>query len=118
MTNPFGAPEKTVEQVAEFRQNEEDVILLDVREPMELRLANLGDDIILLPLSALARAREGALPVELTDKNQKIVVFCHTGVRSAQVTAWLKSLGWLNVWSMAGGIDAYARRIDSTIGTY
>ena len=118
MSNPFGAPEKTVDQVAEFRQNEEDVILLDVREPMELRLANLGDDIILLSLSALARAREEALPDELADKNQKIVVFCHTGVRSAQVTAWLMSLGWLNVWSMAGGIDAYARRIDSTIGIY
>ena len=118
MPNPFGAPEKTVEQVAEFRQNEEDVILLDVREPMELRLANLGDDIILVPLSALARAREEALPTELADKNQKIVVFCHTGVRSAQVTAWLMSLGWLNVWSMAGGIDAYARRIDSMIGIY
>ena len=118
MSNPFGAPEKTVEQVAEFRQNEEDVILLDVREPMELRLANLGDDIILVPLSALARAREEALPTELADKNQKIVVFCHTGVRSAQVTAWLMSLGWLNVWSMAGGIDAYARRIDSMIGIY
>ena len=118
MSNPFGAPEKTVEQVADFRQNEEDVILLDVREPMELRLANLGDDSILLPLSALARAREEALPDELVDNNQKIVVFCHTGIRSAQVTAWLISLGWLNVWSMAGGIDAYARRIDSTIGIY
>ena len=118
MSNPFGAPEKSVEQVAEFRQNKEGMILLDVREPMELRMANLCDDIISVPLSVLAHAREGALPAELADKNQKLVVFCHTGVRSAQVTAWLKSLGWLNVWSMAGGIDAYARRIDSTIGRY
>ena len=118
MSNPFGAPEISVEQVAEFRQNKESMILLDVREPMELRLANLGDDIISVPLSELAGAREGALPVDLADKDKKVVVFCHTGVRSAQVTAWLKSLGWLNVWSMAGGIDAYARRIDSTIGIY
>ena len=118
MSTPFDAPEKTVEQVAEFRQIEETVILLDVREPMELRLANLGDEIISVPLSALARTREEALPAELADKSQKIVVFCHTGVRSAQVTSWLKSSGWRNVWSMAGGIDAYARRIDSTIGTY
>ncbi len=118
MSNPYGAPEISVEQVAEYRQNKESIILVDVREPMELRLANLGNDIISVPLSELARAREGALPVELEDKEQKIVVFCHTGVRSAQVTAWLKSIGWRNVWSMAGGIDAYARRIDKTVGKY
>lgn len=118
MSNPFGAPEKSVEQVAEFRQNKESMILLDVREPMELRLTNLGDDIISVPLSVLARAREGALPADLADKDKKIVVFCHTGVRNTQVTAWLKSFGWPNVWSMAGGIDAYARRIEPTIGRY
>ncbi len=59
MPNSFGAPEKSVEQVAEFRQNKESMILLDVREPMELRLANLGDDIISVPLSVLARAGKG-----------------------------------------------------------
>jgi rhodanese-related sulfurtransferase len=118
MPNQFGAPEISVEEVAELRSHQNRLTLLDVREPMELKLANLGDDAICIPLSELARARENAIPGTLQDKETEIVVFCHTGVRSAQVTAWLRSLGWRSVWSMAGGIDAYARRIDSNIGTY
>jgi rhodanese-related sulfurtransferase len=39
-------------------------------------------------------------------------------VRSAQVTLWLQSQGWANVRSMAGGIDAWAKEIDATVGSY
>ena len=85
---------------------------------MELRLANLGPEVLGVPLSQLARSREAALPDSLLDKEAEIVVFCHTGVRSAQVTAWLRTLGWKNVWSMAGGIDAYALEIDPSVGRY
>jgi predicted sulfurtransferase len=34
------------------------------------------------------------------------------------VTAWLAQQGWKNVFSVQGGIDAYARRIDQSIGFY
>ena len=43
---------------------------------------------------------------------------CHTGVRSAQVTAWLRHNGWNNTVSLAGGIAAYAKRIDASVGKY
>lgn len=118
MANPYGAPEISVEEVSKKWSSKASPVLLDVREEMELRLANLGEDIVWVPLSKLARERIDALPQPLQNKEQEIVVFCHTGVRSAQVTAWLRQLGWKNVWSMAGGIDAYARRIDSSIGLY
>jgi rhodanese-related sulfurtransferase len=118
MPNIYGAPEITVEDVAEMRQRKEAFVLLDVREQMELRLANLGQDVLWIPLSDLAARREGALTEEFKDKEATVVVFCHTGVRSAQVTAWLRQLGWENTLSMAGGIEAYATRVDPAVGRY
>lgn len=118
MPNVYGAPEVGVEEVAKMRQRDEDFILLDVREQMELRLANLGQDVVWIPLSDLAARREQALSNDLDDKEKRVVVFCHTGVRSAQVTAWLRQLGWQNAFSMAGGIEAYALRVDPEVGRY
>ena len=118
MPNIYGAPEINVQDVATMRQSGEEFVLLDVREQMELRLANLGQDALWIPLSDLAARREQALTGELDDKEVKIVVFCHTGVRSAQVTAWLHQLGWQNASSMAGGIEAYALRVDPGVGRY
>jgi rhodanese-related sulfurtransferase len=118
MTNIYGAPEITVQEVARLRVEGEPPILLDVREEMELRLANLGDEVVWVPLSKMADERLASLPPELADKNVGAVVFCHTGVRSAQVTAWMLSEGWSNIVSMAGGIEAYALQIDPTVGRY
>ena len=118
MANIYGAPEIGVEDVAQMRQREEDFILLDVREQMELRLANLGQDVLWIPLSDLAARREEALTDAFDDKDVTVVVFCHTGMRSAQVTAWLRQLGWQNAVSMAGGIEAYALKIEPEVGRY
>jgi rhodanese-related sulfurtransferase len=118
MPNVYDAPEIDVQSVARMRESGETFILLDVREQMELRLANLGQDVHWIPLSDLAASREAALTDEFSDKDVTIVVFCHTGVRSAQVTAWLRQLGWENTSSMAGGIEAYARQVDPEVGRY
>ncbi|UCG23356.1 MAG: sulfurtransferase [Chloroflexota bacterium] len=118
MPNIYGAPETEVQEVADKRKRGDAFVLLDVREQMELRLANLGNDVLWIPLSDLAARREAALTEEFDDRDATIVVFCHTGVRSAQVTAWLRQLGWQNTFSMAGGIEAYALQIDSSVGRY
>ena len=118
MSNIYGAPEISVQEVADKRKSGEAFILCDVREQMELRLANLGKDVLWIPLSDMAARREAALTEEFEDRDATIVVFCHTGMRSAQVTAWLRQLGWQNTFSMAGGIEAYAQQVDSSIGRY
>ena len=108
--NPYGVPGLSVQEVAQKRTDEDDFILLDVREPHELNFANLGDEVILVPLSELAQKRLEALPPAVTaDKDADIVVLCHHGTRSAQVVAWLRQQGWQDVWNLRGGIDAYAR---------
>jgi rhodanese-related sulfurtransferase len=119
MPNPYGAPEITVQEVAEKRENEENIILMDVREAHELHMANLGEEVLLVPLSQLAARQLAALPPEIANnKDAEIIAFCHTGVRSGQVTMWLRQQGWPNVLSMAGGIDAYARQVDPDVGLY
>ncbi len=120
MPNPYGAPEVSVHDVAEKQREGEDFLLVDVREPNELELASLPDGAyISMPLSELRERRLEALPEALSkDKQAEVVLFCHKGLRSAQVTVFLRQQGWSNAVSMAGGIDAWAEEIDESVGQY
>jgi len=118
LTNPYGVPGFTASEVAARRARGESFLLLDVREPFELELASLGDDVVNVPLSELAVRREAALPPELADKDAEVIVLCHHGNRSAQVTAWLRSAGYTRVFNMDGGIDDWARAVDPSVGSY
>ena len=119
MPNPYGVPEIEVADVAKLRQDGSNVLLVDVREPEELEIAKIsGDDVVLMPLSRLAAEGEAAIPEALKDQTGNTIVFCHHGLRSAQVVAWLQRQGWENVRSMNGGINRYASEIDETIGFY
>ena len=119
MPNPYGAPEISVKQVDSKRQHGDQFIWLDVREQEELARVSIKDKRIhALPLSGLADRQLAALPDEAQNQQAEIIVFCHHGMRSAQVTAWLRQQGWQNVSSMTGGVAAWAHEIDPTIGTY
>jgi len=71
-----------------------------------------------VPMSGLARAGVKALPASAKTPQAEVFVLCHQGVRSAQVARWLVSEGWKNVFSVSGGIDEYARKIDGSVGSY
>jgi rhodanese-related sulfurtransferase len=115
----FGIPEISVQEVAAKRANDDEFILLDVREAHELTYANLGNGVEHAPLSDIAERRLEALPESVRQgKNAEIIVLCHHGNRSGQVTGWLIQQGWSNVLNMAGGIDAYARQVDASVGRY
>ena len=120
MPNPYGAPEISVHDVAAKQKEESDFLLVDVREPNELELASLPDgDFIKMPLSELRERRLDAVPEDLRqNKELDVVLFCHKGLRSAQVTVFLRQQGWSNAVSMAGGIDAWADEIDESVGKY
>jgi rhodanese-related sulfurtransferase len=115
----FDVPEISVQEVAAKRANDDEFVLLDVREAHELAYANLGEGVDNVPLSDIAERRLDALPESIRqDKDAEIVVLCHHGNRSGQVTGWLLQQGWTNVLNMAGGIDAYARQVDASVGRY
>jgi rhodanese-related sulfurtransferase len=118
MPNSFGAPEIGVQQVNHWLEENVDFMLMDVREPQEYAVRIQAAHVVYAPLSALVEQGLEALPAELLDKEQQIVVFCHHGMRSAQVVMWLQQQGWSNALNMAGGIDAWAAEVDSSVGFY
>jgi len=112
-------PSITVQELVEWMQQRPDVVLLDIREPFELRLARLDDErVVYAPLSILANAGVPALPEPARDPLAEIVVFCHHGVRSVEVVAWLREMGWQRAVNLLGGIEAYASQIDRSVGFY
>ena len=119
MANQFGVPEISPAEVNKKREAGENFLLVDVREAPELNMANLGEGVILMPLSQLAAQRLDAVPEEVSaDKDAEIVVFCHHGARSAQVVAFLQGNGWTNVINMEGGIHQWSSTVSSDVGVY
>ena len=112
-------PEITVAELSEKLKSEDPFILLDVRELHELNFAKLSDPRLeVTPLSSLAREGTKALSEPARAKDATLYVMCHHGNRSSQVTAWLAQQGWKNVFNVRGGIDEYARKVDSSVGFY
>jgi len=112
-------PEITVIELAEKLKSEDPFILLDVRELHELEYAKIEDKRLeVTPMSRMGNEGTEALSESAQSQDATIYVLCHHGVRSAQVTGWLSSQGWKNVFSVKGGIDAYARAVDDEVGFY
>lgn len=112
-------PEITVNDLSYKLKSEDSFILLDVREPMELDMAEITDSrLVATPMSRLAQEGVDALSEVAKSKDSVIYVMCHHGNRSAQVTAWLIQQGWKNVSNVRGGIHEYARSVDNSIGFY
>jgi rhodanese-related sulfurtransferase len=105
-------PEITVQAFAQQRQQPNAPLLLDVRESWEYQTASLPNS-LLMPMGEVAARAHTEL-----DPDQQIVVLCHHGARSLNVTMWLRNQGFENAQSLAGGIDAWSRSIDPTIPRY
>jgi len=86
--------------------------LIDVREPWEFETARIEDS-LLIPMGEVpARAHQ-----EL-DPDERLVVLCHHGMRSMNVTVWLRNQGFDQAQSMRGGIDAWSSEVDPTVSHY
>lgn len=117
--NGLEIPEIDVHELARRLESDRDFVLLDVREPWELERARISDNRVrIAPVSQLARAGVTELPTEVQLQQSEILVLCHHGVRSAQVTGWLRAQGWTRVFNVRGGIDDYARQVDPGVGMY
>jgi len=100
----------SVTDVREKLDRGENLFLLDVREPQEYQIANLGGHLI--PLNDLPRR------VHELDSSRDIVVYCHSGMRSGKAVQFLKQLGFRKVKNLVGGIDAWAAVIDHDMPRY
>lgn len=102
--------EISVEELKSRLDRGERPFLLDVREPREYAICNLGG--VLIP--------QGELPGRLgeLDPSKEIIVYCRTGRRSAAAVALLKRAGFKNPRNLAGGVAAWAGRIDPSMPRY
>jgi rhodanese-related sulfurtransferase len=117
--SPKPVPEISVEEFAKKLRSQDRFIVLDVRETWELDFARIVDDRLEnLPMSRFAIEGVKALPDLAKQTEAEIYVLCHQGIRSTDVTGWLVAQGWRKVFSVAGGIDDYARNVDSSVGLY
>ena len=96
--------------VHDFLAQKEGAFILDVREAWELKKVSLKK-VTHCPLGDLV------IFAETLPQDQTIYVLCHHGVRSLKAALYLQGRG-LNAISIKGGIDAYARDVDPTIGFY
>ena len=100
-------------QVAELKRRldaGEDIFILDVREPHEYQICNVGGHLI--PLGDLPKR------IHELDSSREIVVHCKSGARSAKAVDFLRQSGFKRASNLTGGILAWADKIDPSIPKY
>jgi sulfur-carrier protein adenylyltransferase/sulfurtransferase len=107
-----GIPQVSVQTLKKKLDAKENIFVLDVREPHEVPIANIGAPLI--PVGSLAeRVAEIA-----SHKNDEVIIHCRSGARSQKAALILKEAGFTNVSNLAGGILAWADNIDPTMPKY
>ena len=88
----------------------EDLFILDVREPFEYQIANIGGKLI----------PQGEVPQRLNeiDRDREIIVHCKSGARSQRIAEYLKQQGYPEVVNVAGGILAWSSQVDPSVPKY
>ena len=108
----YAGPEITVEELRlEMEEKGSELVLVDVREPHEWEIAHI-EGATLIPLNQLPERL-----AEL-DGHAEIVTHCHHGARSMKALELLKGAGFGKVRSLAGGIDAWAERVEPMMPRY
>ena len=97
-------------ELKEKLNNGQNVSVLDVREPHEYEVANIGARLI--PLAELPERL-----VEL-NRDETLAIHCKTGGRSARAVKFLQGAGFQNVYNVKGGIDAWSEEIDPSVPKY
>ncbi len=103
--------EITVKELKELKDNGADFQLIDVREPYEADIAEIGGELV--PL--------GSVPenVDKFSKDKQVVVHCRSGKRSGDAIAWLEANhGFENLYNLVGGVLAWSDEIDSSLEKY
>jgi rhodanese-related sulfurtransferase len=86
--------------------------LIDVREPWELATARIEGSVA-MPMGDVPACAHQEL-----DPEERLVILCHHGMRSMNVTVWLRNQGFEQVQSLRGGIDAWSAEVDPAVPRY
>src|SRR5271170_3532229 len=103
-------PEITPRELKARLDRGDDLYVLDVREPHEYQICNIGGHLI--PLGDLSRR------VNELDSSREIVAHCRSGKRSAEAAEFLRKAGFKKLWNLKGGILAWSDEVDPTVPKY
>ena len=105
-----GIPQLSVKDLKQRIDAGEDVFILDVREPYEYQIAQIGGKLI----------PQNDVPQRLAEipRDREIVVQCRSGARSQRIAEFLKQSGYSQVVNLAGGILAWSDEIDPKVQKY
>jgi adenylyltransferase/sulfurtransferase len=109
-TPPTTVPEITPRELKSRLDRGDDIYILDVREPHEYQICNIGGHLI--PLGDLAGR------VNELDSSREIVAHCRGGQRSATASEFLRKAGFRKIWNLKGGILAWSDEVDPTVPKY
>ncbi|MEZ4416236.1 MAG: rhodanese-like domain-containing protein [Gemmatimonadota bacterium] len=113
MSDAARLPEMTPTELKERLDQEQPVVLVDVREPHEWQIADLGEyGPVRMPMGEfLERMRE-------LDPSANVVVYCRSGGRSAWAVRQLLHAGYSKVFNLKGGILAWRDEVDPSLSAY
>jgi adenylyltransferase/sulfurtransferase len=105
-----GIPQLSVKDLKKRIDAGEDVYILDVREPYEYKIAQIGGTLI----------PQNDVPNRLAEipRDREIVVQCRSGARSQRIAEFLKQAGYPTVVNLAGGILAWSDEVDPKVQKY
>ena len=105
-----GIPQLSVKDLKKRMDAGENLFILDVREPFEYQIANIGGKLI----------PQGEVPQRLAeiDRDREIIVQCKSGGRSQRIAELLKESGYPKVANLSGGILAWSDQIDPSVPKY
>ncbi|MFZ1087014.1 MAG: rhodanese-like domain-containing protein [Terracidiphilus sp.] len=103
-------PQMNVKELKRRIDAGEEAYILDVREPWEFKVAQIGGKLI--PMNEIPQR------LSEIDHEREIIVHCHHGVRSQRVAEFLQKSGFPRVVNLAGGIDAWSREVDPQVPKY
>jgi len=109
-TTVTNIPEITPRELKTRLDRRDDLFILDVREPHEYQICNLGG--YLIPLGDLSKR------VNELDSSREIVAHCRSGKRSADAVEFLRRAGFKKIWNLKGGILAWSDEVDPTVPKY
>ena len=105
-----GIPQLSVKDLKQRLDSGEDVYILDVREPFEYQIANIGGKLI----------PQNDVPQRLAEipRDREIVVHCKMGGRSQKIAEYLHQSGYPRVTNVSGGIIAWSEQVDPSVPKY
>lgn len=89
----------------------EKLLLVDVREPWEYEVCRI-DGAQLIPMNTIPAS------LQKLDGEAPVICYCHHGMRSLNVAAWLQKQGVESARSLAGGIERWSAEIDPKVPRY